>query len=94
MLALKTTVAELAGGTLEVGASYEHQDLFHPIVSSPFFSLLIDTTHKDTGAMVRYQRDAGSHGLLVGVNYGYSTVTGGNYYERGRPARLPHVDHR
>ena len=88
-LALKTTVAEIAGGTLEVGASYEHQDLFHPIVSSPFFSLLIDTKHKDSGAMVRYQREAGSHGLLFGVNYGYSTVTGGNYTnEGGQPGFL------
>ena len=82
-LALKTTVAEFAGGTLEVGASYENQELFHPIVSSPFFSLLIDTTHKDAGAVVRYQREAGSHGLLVGVNYGYSMVTGGNYTNDG-----------
>lgn len=88
-VALKTTVAELAGGTLEVGASYEHQDLFHPIVSSPFFSLLIDTKHEDTGAMVRYQRESGSHGLLFGVNYGYSTVTGGNYTnEGGQPGFL------
>ena len=82
-LAFKTTVTNLAGGTLEFGASYEHQDLFHPIVSTPFFSLLIDTTHKDTGGMVRYQRDAGSHGLLFGVNYGYSTITGGNYSNEG-----------
>ncbi|MGD9599009.1 MAG: TonB-dependent receptor family protein [Steroidobacteraceae bacterium] len=87
--ALKTTVAELAGGTLEVGASYERQELFHPIVSTPFFSLLIDTTHKDAGAMVRYQRDAGSHGLLFGVNYGRSTVTGGNFSnEGGQPGFL------
>ena len=33
--------------------------------------------------MLRYQRDAGSHGLLVGVNYGYSTVKGGNYTNDG-----------
>jgi iron complex outermembrane receptor protein len=88
-VALKTTVAHLAGGTLEVGASFEHQDLFHPIVSTPFFSLLIDTTHKDSGAMVRYQKDAGSHGLLFGANYGYSTVEGGNYSnEGGQPGFL------
>lgn len=87
--AIKTTIAELAGGTLEIGASYEHQDLFHPIVSTSFFSLLIDTTHEDSGAMLRYQRTAGSHGLLFGVNYGYSTVTGGNYTnEGGRPGFL------
>jgi iron complex outermembrane receptor protein len=84
-IAVKTTIAGIAGGTLEAGASYEHQDLFHPIVSTPFFSLLIDTAHEDTGAMVRYQRDAGSHDLLFGANYGYSTVNGGNYTnERGQ----------
>ncbi len=47
-LAFKTTVTEVAGGTLELGASHEEQSLYHPIVSSPFFSLLIDTDHNDT----------------------------------------------
>src|SRR5690606_8353608 len=40
-LAMKTTLAEVANGTLEFGLSYEHQALYHPIVSTPFFSLLI-----------------------------------------------------
>lgn len=88
-LAFKTTLAKVADGTLEFGVSYENQELYHPIVSSPFFSLLIDTTHEDSGAMLRYRRTAGSHGLLFGMNYGYSTVTGGNYEnDGGRPGAL------
>jgi len=82
-LAFKTSVDQLAGGTLEVGASYEEQALYHPIVSSPFFSLLIDTDHRDAGAMLRYRRQAGSHNLAFGANYGHSTVTGGNYENDG-----------
>jgi iron complex outermembrane recepter protein len=82
-LAFKTTVAQMAGGTLEFGASYEEQSLFHPIVSSPFFSLLIDTDHKDSGAMLRYRRAASAHNLVFGANFGYSTVKGGNYENAG-----------
>jgi iron complex outermembrane receptor protein len=82
-LAFKTTAAEVAGGTLEVGASHEEQSLYHPIVSLPFFSLLIDTDHKDSGAMVRYRRTTGDHNLVFGANYGYSTVKGGNYQNVG-----------
>ena len=58
-LAFKTTVAEIAGGSLELGASHEEQSLYHPIVSTPFFSLLIDTDHEDSGAMLRYRSAAG-----------------------------------
>jgi iron complex outermembrane receptor protein len=43
------------------------------------FSLLIDTDHRDLGAMVRYDRRMGTHDLLVGLNYGDGTVEGGNY---------------
>lgn len=78
-LAMKTALAEWAGGALELGVSYEHQALYHPVVSSPFFSLLIDTVHEDRGAMLRYRRASGAHNLLAGLNYGYSTVNGGNY---------------
>jgi iron complex outermembrane receptor protein len=82
-LAFKTTVAEVAGGTLELGASHEQQSLYHPIVSGPFFSLLIDTDHDDSGAMLRYRKAAGTHGLLFGANYGFSKVNGGNYQNIG-----------
>jgi iron complex outermembrane receptor protein len=56
---------------------------YHPIVSTPFFSLRIDTDHKDSGAMLRYRREAGEHDLSFGLNYGYSTVQGGNYENVG-----------
>jgi iron complex outermembrane receptor protein len=82
-LASKTSVANVAGGTLEFGVSHEEQSLYHPIVSGPFFSLLIDTDHKDTGGMFRYRKSAGAHDLLFGANYGYSKITGGNYQNIG-----------
>ncbi|MDQ2640748.1 MAG: TonB-dependent receptor [Pseudomonadota bacterium] len=78
-LAFKTTVDGVAGGTLELGASHEQQSLYHPIVSSPFFSLLIDTDHKDSGAMLRWRRNLGAHELQFGANHGFSKVSGGNY---------------
>jgi iron complex outermembrane receptor protein len=82
-LAFKTTVNNVAGGTLEFGVSHEEQSLYHPIVSFPGFSLLIDTDHKDSGAMVRYKRDIGAHGLAFGANYGFSSMNGGNYQNIG-----------
>jgi iron complex outermembrane receptor protein len=82
-LAFKTTVVEVAGGTLELGASHEEQSLYHPIVSGPFFSLLIDTDHADSGAMLRYRKTTGAHGLVFGANYGFSKVNGGNYQNIG-----------
>ncbi|MEQ1598635.1 MAG: TonB-dependent receptor [Methylotenera sp.] len=82
-IAFKTTVNNVAGGTLEFGVSHEEQSLYHPIVSSPFFSLLIDTDHKDSGAMLRYKRDVGAHGLAFGANYGFSKMNGGNFQNIG-----------
>jgi iron complex outermembrane receptor protein len=50
------------------------------------FSLLIDTDHRDLGAMARYERRLGGHDLLVGLNYGDGSVEGGNYRNlNGRP---------
>lgn len=80
-------------GALTAGISYEGQSLFHPIVNQIFvdfdgpgpnspvevFSLLIDTDHRDLGAMLRYDRSVGAHDLLAGVNFGKGSVTGGNY---------------
>ena len=82
------------------GLSYEGQSLYHPIVNQIFvdfdgpgpnapvevFSLLVDTDHRDLGAMVRYDRRLGRHDLLAGVNYGNGSVEGGNYRNRdGQP---------
>jgi iron complex outermembrane receptor protein len=76
----------------EFGVSYEDQTLFHPIVEvlvdfdgpGPLepvsvFSLLIDTDHTNTGAMLRYSQTTGDHRLEFGVNYGRSEVDGGHY---------------
>jgi iron complex outermembrane recepter protein len=92
-LATRATWMLGADATLSAGVSYEGQSLFHPIVSQIFvdfdgsgpnppvevFSLLIDTDHRDLGAMVRYDRRIGAHDLLVGLNYGDGSVQGGNY---------------
>lgn len=82
-LAFKTTVNNLAGGTLEFGASHEDQSLFHPIVSAgdPGLppGLIIDTDQKNEASMLHYQKDVGDHGLAFGANYAYSTDKGGNY---------------
>jgi iron complex outermembrane receptor protein len=92
-VAAKTTWSLGANASLEAGLSYEGQSLFHPIVNQilvdfdgpgpnppvEVFSLLVDTDHRDFGAMVRYDRRMGAHHLLVGINYGKGSVEGGNY---------------
>ncbi|MGA0570418.1 TonB-dependent receptor family protein [Variovorax sp. VNK109] len=75
------TVWQIDGeSSLTAGISVEEQKLYHPIVyAPPFFSLLIDTTQRNTGATLRYQRKSGDHDMLTGLNYGRTTVSGGNY---------------
>jgi iron complex outermembrane recepter protein len=69
-----------ADSSLTVGVSLEEQKLYHPIVySPPFFSLLINTTQRNIGSTLRYQRRAGDHEVLAGLNYGRTSVEGGNY---------------
>ena len=96
-VAAKATWSFGANGSLAAGLSYEGQSLFHPIVNQIFvdfdgpgpnapvevFSLLIDTDHRDLGAMVRYDRRLGTHDLLAGLNYGDGSVKGGNYRNSG-----------
>jgi iron complex outermembrane receptor protein len=65
--------------SLEFGFSFEEQSLFHPIVWSPFFSLLIDRDHSDAGAMARYRQRIGDHELVFGLNHGDSDVSGGHF---------------
>lgn len=95
-LATKATWMLGADVSVTAGLSYEGQSLFHPIVNQIFvdfdgagpnppvevFSLLIDTDHRDLGAMVRYDRRIGAHDLLAGFNYGDGSVEGGNYRNR------------
>lgn len=92
-IAVKTTWQIDATSSLDVGVSYERQSLYHPIVERilvdfdgpgpaepvEVFSLLIDTDHRDTGAMLRYHDVIGAHDLLLGANVGDGAVSGGNY---------------
>ena len=83
--------------SLEFGLSYEKQSLYHPIVDKVLvdfdgagpnppqevYSLLVDTDHRDLGAMLRYNLQLGAHDILAGVNYGDNAVHGGNYRNDG-----------
>jgi iron complex outermembrane receptor protein len=88
---------------VEAGLSYEEQSLYHPIVDKVLvdfdgpgpappvevFSLLVDTDHRDVGAVLRYQAELGAHDLSLGLNYGDGSVDGGNYRnDGGRPNGL------
>lgn len=78
---------------LELGLSYEEQDLYHPIVEPimidfdgpgpnppvEVFSLIVDTDHRESGATLRYNLQLDNHDLLAGIDYGYGDVNGGNY---------------
>lgn len=66
------------------GFSFEEQLLYHPIVFSPFFSLLIDTEQRNAGSALRYQIKLGKHDVLAGINYGRTWVKGGNYSHDGQ----------
>jgi iron complex outermembrane receptor protein len=101
-LANKTSVQIGSGGQLDFGFSLEDQTLYHPIVDVRLdfdgpggnppvqvFSLLVDTDHLNTGAMLRYSREAGDHSLTFGLHYGRSTINGGDYWNQGgRPEFL------
>lgn len=69
-----------ANSSLSVGFSLEDQQLYHPIVYNPFFSLLIDTEQRNAGTAVRYNLRSDDHDLLAGLNYGETTVEGGDYF--------------
>ena len=92
-VANKTTFIFDNNASLDFGLSFEKQSLHHPIVApilvdfdgpgplqpQEVFSLLIDTDHKDIGAMVRYNMIKGDHDLLFGLNWGENEVEGGNH---------------
>lgn len=88
------TVWDIDGSSsLTVGLSFEDQKLYHPIVDkvmvdfdgpgpdlpTEVFSLLINTEQKNAGITLRYDLRAGNHDLLAGLNYGETSVDGGNY---------------
>lgn len=76
--------------SFSIGFSFEDQKLYHPIVySPPYFSLLIDTEQRNAGTSIRYNLRLDDHDLLAGLNYGETTVEGGNYFqEQGRRGNL------
>jgi iron complex outermembrane receptor protein len=108
--AVRMTWAPGPNQSLMAGVSYEGQALFHPIVDKVLvdfdgpgpnppvevFSLIVDTDHRDLGAVVRYNQVAGAHDLAMGVNYGRATVEGGNYRNDGgrRNGISQYVDNR
>lgn len=65
--------------TLDFGVSLEKQSLYHPIVHSPFFSLLVDTDQRTLGAMVRYTLRLDRHDIIAGINLARTTTTGANF---------------
>lgn len=90
--AFKTSWRIDEASSLQFGLSYEEQSLYHPIVDVrgdpdgpgpipeiQFFSLLIDTDHRNVGGMIRYDTKRGDHDLLFGLNYGDTAVEGGYY---------------
>ena len=92
-VASKTTWQINESSSLDFGVSYEAQALYHPIVDRVLvdfdgpgpmtpvevFSLIIDTDHRDFGAMARYNLKAGDHDIVTGFNFGDGSVHGGNY---------------
>lgn len=91
-LALKGIWNLTDNSSLEFGVSNEAQRLYHPIVdiyvpSGPapdaplidVFSLLINTTQRTTGGMLRYHLNAGNHDFVFGTNLVETTNRGGNY---------------
>ena len=78
-LANKTHWQLSTDSSLSFGVSYEEQALYHPIVYNPYFSLLIDTEQRNSGLSLRYNVRLAQHDVLFGINYGHTSVKGGNY---------------
>jgi iron complex outermembrane receptor protein len=96
-VANKTTWTIDDKSSLEVGFSFENQQLYHPIVDKVMvdfdgagpmapqevFSMLVDSNQQDWGSSARYNLRLDNHDLLLGVNYGTNSETGGNYRNDG-----------
>ncbi|MEQ1858279.1 MAG: TonB-dependent receptor, partial [Longimicrobiales bacterium] len=91
--AVRMTWSPSPNRSFMAGLSYEGQALYHPIVDRVMvdfdgpgpnppvevFSLIVDTDHRDLGAVARYNQVLGAHDVALGVNYGRATVEGGNF---------------
>lgn len=96
-LAVKGTWSPDAGNRLEFGLSYEHQDLYHPIVDKVMvdfdgpgpmppvevFSLLKNTDQRTWGGMLRYNAKLGDHDVLAGLNVANTHERGGLFRNDG-----------
>jgi iron complex outermembrane recepter protein len=92
-LANKTSFRFTKSERLDVGLSYEHQEIHHPIVAAgqvPFGlianGLLIERTSDDGWLTARYAATWASHEVVVGANYGLSRVDEENHQNNGGSA--------
>lgn len=109
-IANKTSWEINSHSSLSFGIAYEEQALYHPIVDkvmvdfdgpgpllpTEVFSLLIDTDQHNLGTSLRYNLRLGNHDWLAGINYGTTSVKGGNYRNDGgqRNGLSTHVDNK
>ncbi|MGZ4969316.1 MAG: TonB-dependent receptor family protein [Methylobacter sp.] len=93
-VANKTTWTIDDKSALDIGFSFENQQLYHPIVDkvmlpnvnggmNDMFSLLVDSNQQDWGTSARYNLRLDSHELLLGLNFGTNSDKGGNYTNNG-----------
>lgn len=93
-VANKTTWTIDDKSSLDVGFSFENQQLYHPIVDkvmlpnvngelNDMFSLLVDSNQQDWGTSARYNLRLDHHELLLGLNFGTNSDKGGNYTNNG-----------
>jgi iron complex outermembrane receptor protein len=96
-VANKTTWTIDNRSSLEIGASFENQKVYHPIVdkvmvdfdgpgpmqAQEVFSLLVDTQQQDWGTSARYNLHLDEHDILLGMNFGINSEKGGNYRNNG-----------
>ncbi|MFZ5656293.1 MAG: TonB-dependent receptor family protein [Pseudomonadota bacterium] len=82
---------------LELGLSYEDQNLYHPIVDKilvdfdgagpnapvEVFSLLKNTDQRTYAGVARYNISSGAHDVLIGLNVADTRETGGNFRNDG-----------
>lgn len=96
-VANKTTWTIDDRSSLEIGASFENQNVYHPIVDKVMvdfdgpgpmqpqevFSLLVDSKQQDWGTSARYNLHLDNHDILLGMNFGINSEKGGNYRNDG-----------
>ena len=78
-IANKTTWTLSEGQRLDLGFSYENQELFHPIVAQSMFfgGLHVQRDRDDINGMLRYAQQGG-HDYVLGINGGIARVEGTN----------------